>query len=99
MNPHAAEFIPSSSVLALWDMPFFQQRLERFFLAKRIRGAAVEDLVLTRVFPSLQTVQPTQKDVVVFLATWKGFNLRYEAKANKWNDPRFGVFIECPNSP
>jgi hypothetical protein len=87
MNPHAQEFIPTSAILTLWEMPFFQQRLERFFLTKRIPGAQVKDLVLTRIFPE---VKPTQKAKVIFQATYKKYNLIYEA--NRWDDPRFGIF-------
>jgi hypothetical protein len=68
-------------------MPFFQQRLERFFLTKRIPGAQVKDLVLSRSFPD---VQPTQKAKVIFQATYKQYNLIYEA--NRWDDPRTGIF-------
>ncbi len=90
MNPNANEFIPTSAILTLWDMPFFQQRFEKFFLTKRIPGVTVKDLVLTSAFPD---VQPTQKAKVIFQATYKQYKLVYEA--NRWEDPRSGIFRDA----
>ena len=69
MNPNAPEFIPTSAILTLWEMPFFQQRLERFFLTKRIAGAQVKNLVLTKTFPD-PTQKPTQKGKKIATTVW-----------------------------
>ena len=88
MNPNATEFIPKTAILGLWEMPFFQQRLERFLtLQHRILHPTIKDLVLLDTFPPVPPVQKTQ---VVFRATYKGIPLQYEA--NNWRDPRTGVF-------
>ena len=89
MNPNANEFIPTSELKTLWKMPFFQQRLEQLLRSQyRITNPKVDDLELLFPFPS---VQATQKAKVIFLGMYNGIALRYEA--NRWDDPRFGMFL------
>ena len=90
MNPNASEFIPRSEILTLWEMPFFQQRFERFLESHRILNPLLQDMVLLDTFP---TPGQGQKKVI-FRALYKNIPLQYEADI--WNDPRTGIFTNTP---
>jgi hypothetical protein len=90
MNPNALEFIPSSHMhTTLWNMPFFQQRFDRFiFSTFRIDNAKVEDLCVLLFHPPISAKRPNA--TVLFMGAYRDKAFVYEAI--RWNDPRTGSF-------
>ncbi len=84
-------FVSSSSIATLHDMPFFQQRLDRFLATQfRIHDANVGNLKIYMAFPPFPASTPNKS--VVFLGAYKNITLMYEA--TRWDDPRTGQFTK-----
>ncbi len=90
------EFVSSSAIRPLRDMPFFQQRLTRFlFQNHRIEEVDVGSLKIHMAFPPFQAPSPNKH--VVFIGAYKQIPLLYEAV--KWDDPRAGNFVGMGTLP
>lgn len=92
MNANATEYVPvATQMTLLFATPFFQQRFEKaiyeFF---RQDNARLSDLVILADATSAGFIQPIKKQIVGFLASYKGHVLIYET--DRFADPRTGYF-------
>ncbi len=99
MNMNAQMYVPVAIQMErLFKMPFFQQRLEKFMF-KQFRTETVN----TRHFSILASgsdvanIPPMKKKTVVFLASYMGYVIVYEA--DRAEDPRTGHFCLLIQSP
>lgn len=92
MNAHAQIFVPIAVQLEhLFKTPFFQQRLEKFMYKQfRTESINMHDFTILASGSDVANILTTTKSMVVFLASYMGHAIVYEA--NRVDDPRTGYF-------